>query len=86
MKPTPDLERIFAKLDMIFNEVNTVEQYTLLKIVMWKNKYIEGFFKLSSLRIGNFSHKLENNFKAKFKLSSNDMRKIRNKISSGTLG
>ncbi len=82
MKSTPDLEKVMRKLDMIFNEINTPNQYVLLKTIMWRNTYTKELFIMSDIKICYFSKNLESNFKAKFKLSDAEVYKYKVKISS----
>ncbi len=77
-----DLERIMRKLEMIFNEINTVEQYTLLKTIMWNTSYMQKLYALSFIEVDTFSRKLSDNLKSKFKLTDLGMHNIRVDISN----
>ncbi len=85
MNPTQELERILCKLDMIFKEINTIDQYVLLKTIMWNTSYTEKLFTVLDIEVINFSTKLSNNFEIKFKLSPTDMYDIRVKISTSKI-
>ncbi len=85
MKSTQKLKRILGKLEMIFNKINTIEQYILVKTIMWDTKYTKKLFTVLDTEVINFSTKLSNNFEIKFKLSPTDMYDIRVKISTSKI-